>query len=33
MFTVSYRASYEDLDLTTNGGMAALTKRIEDAAT
>lgn len=32
MFTVSYKVSYEDLDLTTADGMAELTKRIEDAA-
>lgn len=32
MFTVSYKVSYEDLDLTTTDGMAELTKRIEDAA-
>jgi UrcA family protein len=32
MFTVSYKVSYEDLDLTTNDGMAELTKRVEDAA-
>lgn len=32
MFTVSYKVSYEDLDLTTTEGMAELTKRIEDAA-
>lgn len=32
MFTVSYKVSYEDLDLTTSDGMAELTKRIEDAA-
>jgi UrcA family protein len=32
MFTVSYKVSYEDLDLTTTEGMAELTKRIEGAA-
>ena len=32
MFTVSYKVSYEDLDLTTAEGMAELTKRVEDAA-
>jgi UrcA family protein len=32
MFTVSYKVSYEDLDLRTTEGMAELTKRIEDAA-
>lgn len=32
MLTVSYKVSYEDLDLTTTDGMAELTKRIEDAA-
>lgn len=32
MFTVSYKVSYEDLDLTTTEGMAELTKRVEDAA-
>jgi len=32
MFTVSYKVSYEDLDLRTTEGMVELTKRIEDAA-
>ena len=32
MFTVSYKVSYEDLDLKTTEGMAELTKRVEDAA-
>ncbi len=32
MFTVSYKVSYDDLDLKTTDGMAELTKRIEDAA-
>lgn len=32
MLTVSYKVSYQDLDLTTTEGMAELTKRIEDAA-
>lgn len=32
MLTVSYKVSYEDLDLTTTEGMAELTQRIEDAA-
>ena len=32
MFTVSYKVSYDDLNLTTTDGMAELTKRIEVAA-
>lgn len=32
MYTVTYKVSYDDLDLTTANGMAELTKRIEGAA-